>query len=127
MKQRNKPQTSLPRSKYSSIVTETSIIGCYDMLRCIYPFSDWDLPDEIEVNVLEDFTAYGEFVDPNEINISKTLVWNIDNLMRTVAHEMIHLKQHRMGKFDENNPHDTLFWRMAREVCLSAGWTQEGF
>lgn len=117
----------LPRTKYSNLVTDISVIACYDMLRTVYPFCDWDLPDEVEVTVLDDITAYGEFVEPNEINISKALVWDINDLMRTVAHEMIHLKQHRLGKFDENDPHDKLFWRMAREVCLSVGWKQEGF
>ena len=117
----------LPRTKYSNLVTEQSIYACYDLLRTVYPFSSWDLPDKIEVTVQDDHTAYAEFVVPDEINVSKALVWSMDELVRSVAHEMAHMMQYRMGKFDENNPHDALFHKLSREICLSLGWRQQEF
>ena len=127
MKKGGRVKAVLPRTKYSNLVTDTSILLCYDLLRSVYPFSSWNLPDEIEVNVQDDHTAYAEFVVPNEINVSKALVYDLDQLLRSVAHEMAHMMQFRMGKFDENNPRDALFHKLAREICLSLGWKQEGF
>ena len=127
MKKGGRVKAVLPRTRYSNLVTDTSILLCYDLLRSVYPFSSWDLPASIEANVQDDHTAYAEFVTPDEINVSKALVYDIDQLMRSVAHEMAHMMQFRMGKFDENNPHDALFHKLAREICLSLGWKQEGF
>lgn len=94
---------------------------CYDFLRSVKPFSDWKLPNEIEVSVLDDTECFGEFIQPAEINISRVLIFDIDTFVRTMAHEMIHMRQHQLGIEPD---HGKSFWLLSRDVCSHFGWRQ---
>lgn len=106
------------------LVTETSILACYQFLRKLHPFCDWDLPAKIECAAIDDAQCYGEFIEQREINISRATVWEMSSLVRTMAHEMVHLRQSMLGKPPD---HDKLFYKLAKEVCLHFGWRHEEF
>lgn len=118
---RKRLPTGLLKSRQSSLVTSASILMCYDFLRSVKPFSNWDLPDEIEASVLDDAESFGEFIQPSEINISRVLVFDMDTFVRTMAHEMIHLRQHQLGLEPD---HGKTFWNLSRDVCSHFGWRQ---
>jgi hypothetical protein len=78
----------------SKIVSKKSILLAYQMLRGMEPFCDWKLPTTIQTKVVNDSTMYGCFEDdPHTITISAARVWDVNQLVATVAHEMIHLHQ----------------------------------
>ena len=104
------------------LVTKTSVVLCYDFLRSLHPFKSWNLPKEIDVSVTDKTDEFGSYTEPNEIAISRLLVWDYQMLIRVVAHEMIHARQHVLG---QDPDHGKSFWVHAREVCTAFGWHQE--
>lgn len=112
----------------SRVVTKKSILLAYQMLRGMAPFCGWKLPTKIETRVVSDASMFGSFeTEPSLITISTARVWDVNQLVATVAHEMIHLHQHRLKRLDADNPHDAFFLECAREVCVSLGFDKENF
>ena len=110
------------------VVTKKTILLAYQMLRGMSPFCDWKLPTKIETKVVHDLSMYGCFEDsPNTITISTAKVWDVTQLVATVAHEMIHLHQFRLKVLDDAQPHDLFFMDCARDVCIELGFDKENF
>ena len=109
------------------VVTKKSVLLAYQMLRGMEPFCSWKLPAAIQTKVVNDISMYGCFEDPDIITISTARVWDVSQLVATVAHEMIHLRQYRLKQLDDTTPHDAYFMEQARLVCVGLGFDQENF
>ena len=110
------------------VVSKKSILLAYQMLRTMEPFASWRLPTKIQTKVVNDPLMYGCFEDsPDTITISAAKCWSVEQLTATVAHEMIHLYQHRLKILDEKNPHDLFFHEQARVVTVTLGFDKENF
>jgi hypothetical protein len=107
----------------------------YDFLRSTEPFAGWNLPPARAVTF--------KFIDPSEkqycdaggyhtvragqhvIAIHPLRIGQTDELIRTVAHEIIHLHRHHAGiggGKTEDTWHDDWFMKMARRVCRVHGF-----
>ena len=110
------------------VVSKQTVLLAYQMLRQMEPFSSWKLPSRVETKVVSDASMYGCFEDsPNTITISTAKVWDVNQLVATVAHEMIHYHQSKLKILDADNAHDQFFMNCAREVCVSLGFDKENF
>ena len=109
------------------VATRKSILLAYQMLRGMEPFCSWKLPATIQAKVVNDISMYGCFEDPDIITISTARVWDVNQLVATVAHEMIHLRQYRLKQLDDTTPHDAYFMEQARLVCVGLGFDKENF
>jgi len=110
------------------VVSKQTVLLAYQLLRQMEPFSSWKLPLRIETKVVSDASMYGCFEDsPNTITISTAKVWDVNQLVATVAHEMIHYHQSKLKILDADNAHDQFFMNCAREVCVSLGFDKENF
>ncbi len=91
-------------------VLETS----YEFLRSTSPFRRWKLPhaDAVEVTQI--------------IFISEVTVGHTYTLMRTMAHEMIHLYLAISGQ-EDSGEHGAEFRRLARLVCNDHGFDPKEF
>jgi hypothetical protein len=107
----------------------------YDFLASTPPFNGWNLPDARAVTF--------KVIDPSEklycdsggyhtvhagqhvIAIHPLRIDQTDELIRTVAHEMIHLYRDHAGIGGGNTEdtwHDEWFQKMARRVCRAHGF-----
>lgn len=110
------------------VVTKKSILLAYQMLRGMEPFCEWRLPATVQTKVANDATMYGCFEeDPHTITISTSRVWDVSQLVATVAHEMIHLHQSKLKILSEETPHDQFFMACAKQVCVGLGFNKENF
>lgn len=102
----------------------------YEFLRATQPFSQWSLPhaDEVEFGISRKRGEFGQFYAHSDgrvgIEVSLAKVRATHDLVVTMAHEMCHLRQHRMGAPVD---HDRLFHRLAKSVCRRHGFHLEGF
>ena len=76
------------------LVTRSTCIAVYELLIQLPPIKAWNLPPSkdiiFSVRHLPDF--YGEYEpDPHKITISSAKHAHLDTIIRTMAHEMIHL------------------------------------
>lgn len=109
------------------MITPTSIKHGYAFLRKLPPFKGWKLPAQIEAKVSNDISEYGSFDEPDTITISKARIWDVDAMLKTIAHEMVHLYQFRCKEEGEPPYHNTFFYECAKEVCRELGWKEETF
>lgn len=109
------------------MITKKSIQDAYTLLRGIEPFKSWRLPAYIEAQVSESLDDYGAFEEPNIIIISKARIWEFDQFIMTVAHEMVHLHQSRQKKMGEPPYHNAFFFEAAKQVCKEFGWKESIF
>ena len=110
------------------VVSKKSVLLAYQMLREMEPFCSWRLPLRVHTKVVSDPSMYGCFEDcPDTITISTAKVWDVEQLVATVAHEMIHLHQHKLKQLSDTNPHDAFFMEQARIVCVCLGFDKENF
>ena len=77
-----------------TLVTRSSLIAIYDMLVCLPPMNGWKLPPskkiEFRARKLDDCLGMFE-PDPHIITISTLKNGHLDTVIRTMAHEIIHL------------------------------------
>jgi hypothetical protein len=97
------------------------------LLRC-RPFSGWTTlphPDEVRFVVEADPHAMGTyFHDEGEkwehiVTISKEKCGHLDTVIKTLAHEMIHMRRHKTTKWDQ---HDAIFRRYAKQIADELGF-----
>ena len=109
----------------------------YELLRLAPPFSKWKLPhaDEIEFRVTMEEEEYGEFCIYTRANTTKEkLVIGIscihvrcyETLLAVMAHEMCHLREHRL-KVRTTTLHGKVFQRLADQVCRHHGFKRNTF
>ncbi len=103
--------------------------AAYTYLSCLPPFSTWGMPDpyRISLKLSTSTMTCGQYEpDPHRITISKVSNANHDEVLKTMAHEMVHLHLERTGKGNHEN-HDENFWKHAALVCDTFGWKVEDF
>jgi hypothetical protein len=100
----------------------------YEMLLQLPPFTRWKMPGSrsIEFVVNNDSTCYGEFEPPKIIRISKKKVGHLDTLIKTMAHEMLHLRLWYI-KDAGWNKHDGKFEEYGERIAKSMGFDPKEF
>ncbi len=119
------------------MVTKKTMARAYELLKGLKPFKDWSLPPRSKVtfafvrekNVLGFYQPIEE--GKHTIEISKGV--SLNDLMLTMAHEMVHMKQCLQGrktiekKDTQEDWHDKEFRKLAREVCRNLGFKIKEF
>lgn len=105
------------------IITPDLVRTTYEYLIQIKPFNKWNLPgsDQVEFEVIPDRDVMGLFVpDPHVISISKSKHHHLDTVLKTVAHEICHLKMYLDGqKYEEHNKD---FRKLTKQVAKEFGF-----
>jgi len=105
------------------IITEDIIQTTYEYLVQIKPFNKWNLPlsRKIEFAVINDKEVMGLYEpEPHCISISKARHDHLDTVLKTVAHEMCHLKLYLDGK--QYELHNKDFNKLSKQVAKEFGF-----
>lgn len=99
-------------------ITPDLIRAGYELLSETEPFNRWNLPPSDDIKFISHRSRdYGAFqtIGPDMIMyVSSSLVGHLSTLLVTIAHEMIHLHQHRTGLEIDHGP---AFKKWAATVC----------
>jgi sortase (surface protein transpeptidase) len=93
------------------LIDEYTVKETYKYLRSMPPMMDWNLPPahKIIFQVDDDPEVMGSMnVEPIKIHLSTYHQETFNNLVRTLAHEMVHLKLYLDGKSNYDH-HDKTF------------------
>jgi hypothetical protein len=101
----------------------------YDFLRTTQPFRGWRLPesDALGFHVVRQSRLSADFgVEQGMpfIRVSDVHNGHVATLLATLAHEMIHLRQHLTGDREHHGPR---FRKMAARVCRAHGFDPKIF
>ena len=104
--------------------TSKTLESMYLMLCQMKPFKYWNLPNTACINfvVTDEEDSYGTYVfddDIHVITISKAKCSHFETILKTLAHEIIHMKRFRSKVWDQ---HDATFRRFAKQVADEFGW-----
>ena len=108
----------------SKLILEEHIKATYIYLRSIAPFNTWDLPPASKVlfELLDDYEFMGEFdVEPLVIRLSPLRQCTLENLLKTTAHELVHMKLYLEGK-THYDKHDMTFRKYMSQINELYGW-----
>lgn len=113
-------------------LTPDALAACYDFLAETPPFNKWNLPhsDEVMFIVNRSQKYYGDYHWNGErhvIRISSHFNRRADTLLRTTAHEMIHLFEEQAGFSKPNVQHSKAFQKLAKRVCKIHGFDEAVF
>ena len=107
-------------------LTPKTLESIYIMLCNCKPFSGWNLPtpEEINFKVTNETDAMGTYLYDDEeqkvhtLTISKAKNAHLDTIIRTMAHEIIHMKR------SPNNwhKHDATFRKYAHQIAAELGF-----
>jgi hypothetical protein len=110
---------------------EMTLRSAYSFLALTEPFCDWRLPDagDIEFRILDNDDKRGGWYDlkngRHTIAISSRRIGQTRDLIKTMAHEMIHMFQFRgneAGIHDREQWHNKQFQQLARQVRAHHGF-----
>ncbi len=109
-------------------ITKATIIAAYELLRCCPPFLGWKLPepDDVDFVVIRTRNVYGD-CDGEALRISASKHGQLNTLLATVGHEMIHLHQMRNKLETPNTEHNADWHKRATRVCRLHGWDRKTF
>ena len=108
-----------------------------DMLRAAYaylaetaPFNKWNMPpaEDVKFKVLRGIREYGDCDKATGmVRISSACHSTTDAVMRTMAHEMVHvfMYHHKIAK--RESEHGRVFWKYADQVCAIHGFDRKAF
>ena len=105
------------------MLTHEAIEGSYNFLKALDPFCRWGLPDsdDLAFRVASAPKCAGWFKTVpgaiEEIAISRRCVSSPATLLPVMAHEMIHLYQHRKNSTTRGVEHNAEFYRLSKLVC----------
>jgi len=110
-------------------LTPDMLAAAYDFLCTSEPFRRWNLPDgdELGFHVVRDAALSADFSVREGvpcIRISEAHNGHAVTLLSSLAHEMIHLRQHLTGDREHHGPR---FRRMAARVCAVHGFDPKIF
>ena len=105
-------------------IKASDLANMYIMLKGLKPFNRWKLPplEDIKFQVTDDVDALGTYVyDDNYhvITISRAKNGHFQTVIRTLAHEVIHLLR---GKTPKYALHDAYFLAKSRQVADEFGF-----
>lgn len=110
--------------------TPDMLRAAYDFLNETPPFIRWNLPDsdDMQFRVAEDTAHHGWLLSGRRkipvIAVSRSTIGHTYNLLVTVAHEMVHLHQHR-AKLPLT--HGAGWKRLVAQVCRYHGFDPKMF
>jgi hypothetical protein len=113
-------------------ITTEMLARAYHYLEATQPFRKWNMPDADDVvfRAIKDPAVRGWFqidrIGRYTIALSSRCIGHTENLMRTMAHEMIHLHQADV-KMETGAEHNAAFYRLAAQVCKAHGWDVKDF
>lgn len=107
-------------------LTKEVLAAAYDYLNVTPPFCHWNLPDSEDVmfrvgRAKNTRGWYRKVGDRHEITMSRSCIGQSDSLIRTMAHEMIHLHEEHAGACGAGM-HSAAFNRWAEQVCKVHGF-----
>jgi hypothetical protein len=110
-------------------LTPDMLAAAYDFLCTTDPFCNWKLPesDEVGFHVVRDPSLSADFGVEQSIpfiRVSEAHNGHAATLLATLAHEMIHLRQHLIGDREHHGPR---FRRMRARVCAIHGFDPKTF
>jgi len=113
-------------------LTPRILRATYDRLRLFPPFSRWNLPTgtKIKFSVSAEVDCWAKVgQEPLQVVFSGPRPWSLASLDRTMAHEMIHVRQVILGTLQdkEEKHHNLAFQKMAQSVCREFGFDPEAF
>lgn len=117
-------------------LTPVNLRHAYEFLCHTEPFDKWNMPasDNFIFRVLRDKAHRGWYLHwrpigqgANVIGISRSCIGFTDNLIRTMAHEMIHVHQHHVGMETRGVQHNAAFLKLAAKVCKAHGFDEKLF
>lgn len=105
-------------------LTPDILRACYAFLRETPPFRRWKLPrpDSIKFRVVSMKDCFGQYEgagQEHQIDISGARISHTENLIKTMAHELCHLRTYML---DKTVTHGAKFERLKRQVCKQHGW-----
>lgn len=100
------------------VITSEIIKAAYAYLTETPPFLNWHMPDadDVKFALCGGGKHYGRctYSPPYLIEISKAYHTHSATLLKTVAHEMVHV---HMGEAKMGRGHGKVFQALAKEVC----------
>lgn len=114
-----------------TLFNRDTLRAAYNYLNETPPFNKWNLPDGDDIEFIvaraHDHDGWHTFKDgKHTIAISTTRVGFTDTLLRTMAHEMVHLHEQHSGACSSGH-HGKTFRRFAAQVCAAHGFDPKGF
>lgn len=109
-------------------LTPALLEAAYELLRVTPPFKRWKLPhaDDVEFHVSRHRDKFGDYCDSCRMRVSANTNKELNTIIATVAHEMVHAHLHHIG-FRSWETHGPRFNKLAAQVCRAHGWQLEGF
>ena len=110
-------------------LTPRMLQGMYYALKFCAPFNEYRLPDphKVTFTVTRSSMTCGEYdTDPHQIKVSKVANADLNAVLQTMAHEMVHFALERKGAKDHAH-HDSEFNALAAQVCDEWGWNFKEF
>lgn len=114
-------------------LTVEMLEAAYEFLRTTPPFNEWNLPepDDMLFRVIRSRSHLGFYRKrrggPHTIEISSGTVGHTNNLLMTMAHEMIHLHEGRTGADRGKGEHSAAFKKWAAQTCAIHGFDPKFF
>jgi hypothetical protein len=110
-------------------LTPARLAALYEALRAFPPFCRWKLPPtaEVQFHVVRQTAAFGDHYqvgDVHHIRVSAAKNGHLETTLATVAHEMVHIHQCRLG---QERTHGAYFKRCATLICRRFGWDERSF
>lgn len=105
------------------------LAAIYECLRAFPPFNRWALPPASDVKFVvtrhvDQFGDHFTLRDTHHVRVSSAKSGHFETVVITVAHEMVHMRQARIGiKVNHGN----FFKRQARSICRRFGWDEKAF
>lgn len=99
------------------IVSPESAEALYAFLLTTKPFSRWKLPDphDVHFEIMAKADTFADYTAPkHRIRISAALCTWTDTYLKTMIHEVCHLKQEIEGRPLE---HDSYFIELVNQAC----------
>ena len=108
-------------------LTPDILVATYELLLTTPPFRSWKLPpsDEIEFHITRSVKHFGT-CDGKSITISDRKHGTLSNLLVTVAHEMVHLREFQTGARSDIQ-HGAEFNKLADRVCRIHNFDRSAF
>lgn len=123
-------------------ITPETCRAAYEFFRTTLPYRRWKLPDadSVEFKITKSADKYGSVDYPSRkgfkirpiMEVSDHLCYCTDVLLRTVAHEMVHLRQFQLDGWTvvekgKEYGHGPDFQAMAKLICRRHGFNLETF
>lgn len=110
-------------------LTPEILEAAYNLLRATPPFKGWKLPhsDDVEFHVTRHIDRSGDCTNTGKgftVRISSKYHATLPAVLETMAHEMVHMRQHQ---FCFPVTHGPRFKRLAKQVCRRHGFSEAVF